>query len=109
EPRWFRIGVRIKHWCGHGGIARPKTKTTDLLRICFARNLVRKMWHAAGMGRRGPAGKPGDRQIETAPEKMHRAAFTAKARAKFLKHAIRLGEHPPEPIGILGIIRSMLL
>ena len=37
------------------------------------------MRHAAGMARRAPPGKARHRQIETAPEKMHRARFADKA------------------------------
>src|SRR5437868_14043039 len=67
------------------------------------------MGDAAGMRRRGPAGKAGYREIEATPEKMHRTALAAETRAKFLENPISLQKHTPEPIGVCRIVSRMLL
>src|SRR5437773_2008380 len=67
------------------------------------------MGDAARMRRRGPAGKACYREIETAPEKMHRTALAAKTRTKFLENPIRLQEHAPEPVGVFQIVSGMFL
>src|SRR6266550_6392777 len=62
------------------------------------------MGNAAWMRRRGPAGKTRHREIETAPEKMHRTAFAAETRTKFLENPISLQQHTPESIGVFRIV-----
>ena len=59
------------------------------------------------MRRRLPSRKTRYGQIETAPEKMHRAAFAAEARTKFFKNAIGLDQNAPETVGIFGIVGTM--
>src|SRR5207245_10391024 len=60
------------------------------------------------IARRWPHRETRQCQIKTAPEKMHRTAFPAETRSKFLKHAIALHEHAPEPVRIFGVIRAVL-
>ena len=60
------------------------------------------------MRRRGPARETRHGEIKAAPEKMHRTAFATKTRAEFLKHAIALHEHAPEPIRVFAIIGTVL-
>src|SRR4026209_1014155 len=67
------------------------------------------MGNAAGMRWRGPSGKAGHRQIEAAPEEMHRTAFAAEAGTKFFENAICLQEHAPEAVRIFQIISGVLL
>src|SRR4029077_7872508 len=67
------------------------------------------MGNAAGMRRRGPPGKAGYREIEAAPEKMHRTALAAERRATVLENPIRLQEHQPEPIGVFRIVSCAFL
>src|SRR6476646_9263411 len=67
------------------------------------------MGNAAGMRRRGPAGKAGYREIEAAPEKMHWTALAAETRTKFLENPISLQKHTPEPIGIFRIVSRVFL
>src|SRR6202040_1794156 len=67
------------------------------------------MGDAAWMWRRGPSGKTRYREIEAAPEKMHRAALAAKTRTKFLENPISLQKHTPEPIGIFRIRNRVFL
>src|SRR5437763_15554689 len=67
------------------------------------------MGNAAGMRRRGPAGKARYREIEAAPEKMHWTALPAKTRTKFLENPISLQKHTPEPIGIFRIVSRVFL
>src|SRR4029450_13973546 len=66
------------------------------------------MRDAAGMRRRRPSGKARDRQIEAAPEKMHRTAFATKPRSELLEHAIALHQHAPEYIGVFPIVSAVL-
>src|SRR6266566_3865879 len=65
------------------------------------------MRDAAGMRRRWTPGETRDGEIKTAPEKMHRTAFPAKARAEILKHAIGLYKDTPKPVRIIAIIRAV--
>src|SRR5438874_11207165 len=65
------------------------------------------MRDAAGMRRRWTPGETRDGEIKTAPEKMHRAAFPAEARAEILKHAIGLHKNTPKAIRIIAIIRAV--
>src|SRR6476469_7011263 len=67
------------------------------------------MGNAAGMRRRGPPGKAGYREIEAAPEKMHRAALAAETRSKFLENPISLQKRTPEPIGVFRIVSRVFL
>src|SRR6266576_3685047 len=67
------------------------------------------MGNAAWMRRRGSPGKAGYREIEAAPEKMHRTALAAESGTKFLEHPISLQKHPPEPIGVFRIVSCMFL
>ncbi len=55
------------------GRAGPEAGARHLVRIGLARHGVGQMRHAAGVARRPSAGKARHRQIERAPEKMHRA------------------------------------
>src|SRR5581483_5941166 len=108
ESGRFGIGIRIEKRGRRSRIAGPKTKAANFLRIGLARDLVRQMRDAAGMGRCRPPGETRHRQIKTTPEKMDRTAFAAETRPEFLKYAIALHEHVPEPVGIFAIIRAML-
>src|SRR5437763_13596369 len=67
------------------------------------------MGNAAGMRRRGPAGKARYREIEAAPEKMHWTALAAKTRTKFLENPVSLQKHTPEPIGVFRIVSRVFL
>src|SRR5688500_8377316 len=67
------------------------------------------MWDAARMGRRAPAGKARYGQIETAPEKMDRAAFAAELRAELLEDAVALLKDAPEAVRIIGIVSRVFL
>ena len=66
------------------------------------------MRDSAGMRWRLPPGKPRDRQIEAAPEEMHRAAFATKSRTELLEHSIGLHQNTPKPIGVFPIVRPVL-
>src|SRR5437763_8405847 len=67
------------------------------------------MRNAARMRRGRSPGETCHCQIETAPEKMHRTAFAAETRTKFLKNTIGLQKDAPEAVGIFQIIRGMFL
>src|SRR5437667_4244399 len=67
------------------------------------------MGNAAGMRRRGPPGKARYREIEAAPEKMHRTALAAETRAKFLENPVSLQKHTPESIGVFRIVSRVFL
>src|SRR5207248_11179921 len=67
------------------------------------------MRYSTGMRRCRSAGKTGHSQIETAPEKMHRAAFATKLRSKFSEHQIALQKHAPKSICIFGVVGAVFL
>src|SRR5438046_2153313 len=114
---YFRIGETIGRWIDvgieeHRGnlvVARPETETAHFLRIGLAGDRVGQMGDPAGMRRRGPAGKARYREIKAAPEKMHRTAFAAETRTKFLENPIGLQKHAPESIGIFRIVSRVFL
>src|SRR5213595_3953100 len=114
---YFRIGETIGRWIGVGieerrgnlVVARPETETAHFLRIGLAGDRVGQMGDAAGMRRRRPAGKARYREIEAAPEKMHRAALAAETRTKFFENPISLQKHAPESIGVFRIVSRVFL
>ncbi|MBV8095187.1 MAG: hypothetical protein JO110_18545 [Acetobacteraceae bacterium] len=59
------------------------------------------------MAGRLPPREPGHREIETAPEEMHRACLAEKPGTKELEDAIGLQERAPEAVGRGGVIASM--
>src|SRR3989442_8401988 len=104
QARGLGCRVGIERRLLHGATAGPEAGADHLVRVALLRHPVRPR----PLG--GPAPRePRHREIEAAPEKMHRAAFAEKRRAKPLEHVIGLDEDAPVPIRILGIVRSMLL
>src|SRR6266550_1851581 len=67
------------------------------------------MGNATGMWWRRPSGETRHRQIETAPEKMHRTALAAETRTKFFENTICLQEHAPKAVGIFQIVSGVFL
>src|SRR6185295_3012220 len=66
---------------------------------------------AARQRRRGAAGEARHREIERAPEEMHRAHFAEIARAEHVEDAIRLHELAPERLrggGVIARVRAVL-
>jgi hypothetical protein len=59
------------------------------------------------MGRRAPPGEARHRQIEAAPEEMHRARLAEKAAAEQLEHPVGLHQRAPEAVRGLGVVRLM--
>ena len=56
------------------------------------------------------AGRPEKRvtaRSRRAPEEMHRAALPGEARSKDLEDPIRLHQHAPEPVRVLGIVSAV--
>src|SRR5580692_9130600 len=100
----LRIGIRIERGIIDRTAARPEAGAADLMRIGFAGDCVGKMRHAAGMARRAAARKARDREIETAPEEMHRASLAEKAGAELLEHPIDADENPEEAADGVGIV-----
>ena len=84
-----------------------KTNAANFLRIRFPGHSIGQMRDSAGMRRRRSPGKTGDREIETAPEKMDRTAFATEAGAKRFQDAIGLEEDAPETIDPRRIVASM--
>ena len=99
KARRFGIGVGIEGRARKGLVSRPESGAAHFVRIGFARDGVGQSGHAARMGRRGPSGEPGHREIEAAPEEMDRARLADKAAAEELEDAIRLHERAPEAMG----------
>src|SRR4029077_3009078 len=109
ESKRFRIGIRIEEWRRRSRVAGPKTEAAYFLTVGLARDRVRQMWNSSRMRRRWPSGETRHCQIKTAPEKMHRTAFAAETRAKFLKYASAFQQDAPKPICIFWIVGSMLV
>src|SRR5580704_975647 len=103
KPRWLRRRVSIKRRSLNVAASRPKSHAAHLVRIRLSRDRVGSLpfWSA-------PPREARHRQIETAPEKMHRTGLSDKARAKLFEHFIAAYQNPPEPVGILRIVGSML-
>ena len=103
----LRIGVGVKCGMGKPVIAGPEAGAAHLMRIGFLRHCVAKMGYAARMQRRPAAGKARDRQVEAAPEEMHRAAFADEARSERPEHPVRLQQNAPELLCVIGVIGRM--
>src|SRR6266403_5203422 len=104
ESRGFRIRIRIEEWRWCSRVAGPKPEAAHFLRVGLARDLVRQMRDTSRMRWRRAAGETRYCQIKAAPEKMHRTAFATETRAEFLKHAVALHEHAPEPIRVFALV-----
>src|SRR4030095_2957455 len=66
------------------------------------------MRYPAGMRRCRSSGKACDRQIEAAPEKMHRTTFATKPRSELLEYAVALHQNAPEPISVFAVVGAVL-
>src|SRR5206468_12886775 len=98
---WSRIAIERRRTIP--AIPRPKPRTDHLMRISLSLNLVRPRPR-----RSRPPRKPGHRQVEAPPEKMHRTHLAQKPRSPTTKHFLRLRQHLPEALCILRVIRLML-
>src|SRR5690348_9409234 len=100
KSRRLRRGIRVKRRVNHAFVPRPKTNADDFVRIRFARHFIgaRALGCAA-------SGESRDGEIETAPEKMHRARFADEARAKFIEHGIDAQESAPKTLRMRRIVR----
>src|SRR3954452_17134651 len=111
EARRLRIGVGVERGAREGVVAGPKTGARELVRIGLARERVRQPRQAAGTGRRRPPRDPRHREVEAAPEEMHRARLAEKTGAEELEDAIGLDERAPEAMrrgGIVGGVDAVL-
>src|SRR5882672_469829 len=71
---------------------------------------IGQMRHAARMARRATAREARYRQIETAPEEMHRACLAEEAGAELLEDAVGIDEdlqEAPDGVGIVGSVRGV--
>ena len=111
EARWLRIGIGIERRIIDRAAARPEAGAADFVRIGFAGHRIGQIRHAAGMARRAPAGEARHREIETAPEEMHRARLAEEAGAELLEDAVAVHEdlqEAPDRVGIVGGMRGVL-
>src|SRR5881396_495381 len=97
-------GVRVERRLLHVSAAGPKAGADHLMGIRLAGDPV----CSGSLGGATPR-EARHREVEAAPEEVHRTAFPEKRCAKLPEHVIRLHEDAPESIGILRIVRSMLL
>src|SRR4030088_3645583 len=67
------------------------------------------MRHAAGMARRAPARKARHREIEAAPEEMHRAGLAEEGGAELLEHPIGIDQYLQETPHSIRIVGGMLV
>src|SRR5437870_8952790 len=109
EALRLRIRVGIKNRLWNRIIPRPETEAAYLLRVGFACDRVRQVRNPAGVQRRRSPRESRHSEIETAPEKMHRAAFPAEPGAEQFENPIALKENTPESVGIFGIISAVRL
>src|SRR3979411_631119 len=67
------------------------------------------MRHAAGMPRRAPARKARHREIEAAPEEMHRARLAEEGGAELLEHPIGIDQYLKETPHSVRVVGGMLV
>src|SRR4051812_23307334 len=79
---WLRVGIAVKRGGGEKVVAWPEATTTNLMRIGFSCNDVRKMRDPSGMHWSTPTGEAGDFKIHCSPKEMHGANLADKVRAK---------------------------
>src|SRR5580658_4661614 len=102
-----RVRIRVKGCIVDPTPTRPESRTAQLMGIRLHHDGGREPGNLAREGRSGAAGEAGDRQIETAPKKMHGACLTDESRAEFLEHAICLQEGAPESMRRVSIVGRM--
>ena len=107
KPVRLRIGVGIEGGLGESLAAGPVAGAAHLVRIRLAGDGVGQPGHAAGMERSRPPGEARDREVEAAPEEVHRARLSEEAAPEQLEDAIGLDEHPPEAMGRLGVVAGV--
>src|SRR5687768_4189289 len=56
---------------------------------------------------RSASREAGDGEVGRTPEKVYRAAFADEARAESGEDALALHEDAPEPVGVLGVVRTV--
>src|SRR5437763_104843 len=59
--------------------------------------------------RRAASRKPGNGEIEAAPEEMYRAYLSDKLASEFFESRIGLQKNSMEPVHVLGIVGGMLI
>src|ERR1051325_1098575 len=103
EAGRLRIGIGIERGLAKTAIAGPKPRTADLVRIRLAIDRIRNVW-VAGWRRRAAAGKARHREIEAAPEEMHRADLAGEAGAEGREDLIDFGKRAPEAGALLRVV-----
>src|SRR5688572_2811048 len=88
ETARLRVCVRVERRSRVNLAAGPEARAADLMRIRLARNTVGQPRRAAGVARRLPTRKTRNREIEAAPEEVHRARLTEEAGSELLEDAI---------------------
>src|SRR5262249_60637242 len=79
--------------------ARREAVADHLMRIRLANK------RGPSARRRGAAGEARHREIEPAPEKMHRAALAEELASTTGEDALRLQHDSPHAVGVVGIVR----
>src|SRR6185437_11226020 len=82
EARRLGIGIAEERGLAEAAVARPEAAAADLVRIGFLHDPgaeVRRLAHQRG---RPAPGEARDRQVEAAPEEMHRADLAEERRAE---------------------------
>src|SRR6516225_11934176 len=86
----------------------PEPGAAHFVGIGFTHDRIGKMRHASRMPRCGASGEAGHREVEAAPEEMHRAAFAEKAGAELREDPINLKQNSPETLRVFWSVGRML-
>ena len=102
QARRLGRGIRVERRLLHGPASGPEPGADHLVRIGLPSHAVRPRTLGGT-----PPREPRHREVEAAPEEVHRTAFPEKRCAKPPEHVIRLDQDAPVPIGILRIVRCV--
>src|SRR4029079_4092801 len=91
QARRLRRGVGVEGRFGDRAAAWPETRAEHLVRVRLAGHGV-----GAGTFRRPPSGEPRHRDVEAAPEEMHRAALADELATEALEDRLDANENVPE-------------
>src|SRR5207237_7701685 len=96
KARRLRIGIGIERGIIDCTGTRPEAGAAYFVRISLKGDRIGQVRHAAGMAGRATAGKPRHREIEAAPEEMHRARLAEEAGAELFEYLVGIDEDPEE-------------
>src|SRR4051812_33862062 len=109
EPHrlWICISIEGRLLLAPQTGARPEARARELVRIRLLHHPIGTVRYTSRVLWRGSSREARHRQVETAPEKVHRAHLANEARAKLGEYPLRLSHRAPKELHRLRIVARM--